>query len=540
MNDNNIPATPASAASGHRLTAWMLAGVMALLFAIWQYWTPVQMDDLWMQAYYNRFADRYGAGTFRAWLEYAEWFRVDSNGRLANYLAPIVTLYVPRWLFAALTGIFVGLLYMLVARLSGLGRRYSPTFQWRWMALVWAASMVLFPWRDHLMLADYALNYVYTTVFDLLFVWAWLTALSRRLGAVTLLSACVAALVGGMMHEGLAVPLLAGCGVVVLMRRFRLPWQAWLLLVLFAFSSLESVTAPGILARAGRDMGFSPVHNTVVMLKSCTLLFLLLAVIALGLWLPRRRHATRRLLVTPPFTLCLAAALVSALLCLLINDASARFGWVAQLSSAIAIGMTIRRTGRLECRFWGGMAMLGAVLVASLMLNVIGEQKQVYHEDEEIRRQLAESADGTVFRDIAALDRYDRILTLALTEHGNWRGAFQIGGYNRIFPDKEYAVLPADMASFAGDVDSRYPGEVGMCRYRNRFIAPMIDHEAFDRRAGKVGTVWLRGTGADGRLVEIWADSWPFRDRCGRQWLYFHSYMNMDDIVRFDFQNVSD
>lgn len=536
MNDNNIPATTASAANGHRLTAWMLAGVMALLFAIWQYWTPVQMDDLWMQAYYNRFADRYGAGTFRAWLEYAEWFRVDSNGRLANYLAPIVTLYVPRWLFAAMTGIFVGLLYMLVVRLSGLGRRYSPTFQWRWMALVWAASMVLFPWRDHLMLADYALNYVYATVFDLLFVWAWLTALSRRLGAVTLLGACVAALVGGMMHEGLAVPLLAGCGVVVLMRRFRLPWQAWLLLVLFAFSSLESVTAPGILARAGRDMGFSPVHNTVVMLKSCTLLLLLLAVIALGLWLPRKRHATRRLLVTPPFVLCLTAAVVSAVFCLVLVDASARFGWLTQILSAIGIGMTVRRTGRLNSRFWGGLALLAAVLTASLLMNVISEQKKVYSENDEIMKSLHSSENGTVFRDIHTLEGMDKITTLALVEYGNWNGAFQIGCVNLVYPEKEYAVVPEGLADFNGNVDTKYPGETGMCGYKGHKLSPMIDHDAFDRRAGKVGTVWLSGVTAVGDTVAIWADSWPFRDRSGRQWLFYRSYMNLDDYVRFDFK----
>lgn len=537
MKDN---VTSHGVAAGRRDTAWLLAGAIALLFAIWQYWTPVQMDDLWMQAYYNRFADRYGAGTFKAWLEYARWFRVDSNGRLANYLAPIVTLYVPRWLFAALTGLCVGALYMLVARLSGLGRRYSPTFQWRWMALVWAASMVLFPWRDHLMLADYALNYVYTTVFDLLFVWAWVTALSRRLGAVTLCGACVAALAGGMMHEGIAVPLLGGCGVVALMRRLRLPWQAWLLLVLFGLATLCSATSPGILARAGRDMGFSPVHNTIVMLKSCTLLFLLLAVTVLGFWLPRKRAATRRLLVTPLFLLCLSAAVLSAVMCLLINDASARFGWVAQLFSAIAIGMTVRRTGRVNSRFWGGIAMLGGVLVTALVLNVISEQKKVYHEDAEIRQKLADSPLGTVFHDVAGLSRNDRIMTLALTEHGNWGGAFQIGGFNKVNPDREYAVLPVDMADFDGDVDRHFAGDVGMCGYRGYFVAPMIDNEAFDRRAGNVGTVWMRGADADGNVVDIWADSWPFRDRSGRLWLFFSSYLDMSEMERFDFLNATD
>ncbi|MDE7119695.1 MAG: hypothetical protein K2O10_03715, partial [Muribaculaceae bacterium] len=84
------------------LALWVLAVAVALLFALWQYWTPVQLDDLWYQAYYLGFADSRSHG-FDSWLDYVAWHRVDSNGRLANYLAPLATLVVPRWLFAALT-----------------------------------------------------------------------------------------------------------------------------------------------------------------------------------------------------------------------------------------------------------------------------------------------------------------------------------------------------------------------------------------------------------------------------------------------------
>lgn len=225
---------------------------------------------------------------------------------------------------------------------------------------------------------------------------------------------------------------------------------------------------------------------------------------------------------------------------MILVDASARFGWLTQIVSVIALGLVCMRTGVLNKRFWGGIALLGAVLTGALLLNVISEQKKVYAEDREILSALHKSSHGTIFKDILKPTGAEKLSTLALVEHGNWNGAFQIGCTNLVFPGREYAVVPAVLADFDGSGLVRIPGDVGMCDYKGQRLSPVVDHPAFDRRVDRIGTVWLSGIDEHGDTVVIWADAWPFRDCNGRQWLFYRSYLDLSNFVKLDFHETVD
>lgn len=513
----------------------MCAAVMGLLFGLWQYWTPVQLDDLWYQAFYRRFAGDGGGGGLAAWLDYAAWHRVDSNGRLANYLAPLATLVVPRWLFAALTGACVGCLLLLVTRLGAWGRAHDRVFSNRWTALVAGASLVFFPWRDCLMYHDYALNYLFSTVVDLLFMWGWLVALRRRLGWPVFLAACVAALVGGMMHEGLAVPMVAACGVVALARRMRLPWQAWVLAALFLLGTMECALAPGIMARASRDLGGDVWLNIWSTLESCSLFFVVVAVTCLGLWLPRRQKATRRLLVSPAFLMCVSNAAVGTVLCCMFFDTAPRFGWVSQVYSAVALGMIVRRSGMMRHRFAGSVALMAMVMGVMVLINTIRVEKRFYEEDSQIRSELGRSPHGTVYRDLERLDFLTKLATADLPGGQVWGSAFQIGGYNKLNPDREYAVVPSVLSEFRGDFDKSLPGDARVGRWRGLWLGHPVESDAFDRRAAMVGQVRLALSIDSGETCHIVADTWSFHTPDGCRWMYYSYYDWPEGVVAVNF-----
>ncbi|MDE7119690.1 MAG: hypothetical protein K2O10_03690, partial [Muribaculaceae bacterium] len=400
---------------------------------------------------------------------------------------------------------------------------------------VWGASLVLFPWRDWLMHHDYVLNYLVATVVDLLFMWVWLAALSRRLGASAFLLGCVAALTGAMMHEGLSVPMVAACCLVVLVRRFGIGWQCWVLLGLFLLGTAECALAPGIMSRAARDLGGDVQARALVVAKGCVLFFVLLACVCAGLAVGRWRKAVRRLARRPAFQMCVVNAFVGMVLCGAFADASVRFGWVTQIYSAIALGMIVRRSGIMHRRSAGSLAVVAGVLAAVVLVNTAAVERRFYIEDVQIRRGLSESAHGTLFHDLDRLSLVERLVTLSLPGGECWGGAFQQGGYNRLHPDRVYAVVPSSLESFDGRFDSVFGGDACIGRWRGMWLGRAVDSDAFDRRGCMAGQVSLRLTMADGEVRPIVADSWLFHTPDGRRWLYYHYYDWPEGVAAINF-----
>lgn len=523
------------------ITEWgrrAVPAVAAVFMALWLAWTPLQADDLAFAHFLDEFIGRAGE-SFSGWVDYAAWYRTDSNGRLANYLAPVVTSCMPGWVFAGLTAVAVAWILYAVARL-GLGKQWRQTGAAA-MLWLWPVALVLWPWRDYLSYPDYALNYVWSTAFGIAFMWLFLGERREargKWGAWWTGAGCLCGLLAGMMHEGIGLPMLAGCGAVALVRRFRLPWQAWLMVLFLAAGTAESALAPGIIARAGREhSAFSPILNGLIMLKHSTLLIVLAGVC--GAMCVRRvwRAMLGEIFRDPVFVMAVGNALGGALICFLFDYATPRYGWVTQVYSTVALGVIAARCGWFKGRrgmFAGGVAFLAGCVLAT---GVIVWQKKFYDEEARLRAALGASPYGTVFSPILTKKNIPLWL-LRIPTGGMWQSTFQHRCYNLRFPrpdGRPWAVVPAGMEGFRPGPEP-LPGVAGAMRYGGYLIGSR-EPEAVEGREFWIPQ--LVATMADGTTVLLGCEVIPFTAGDGRRYVYFGAVELPENTVKVDYEEYN-
>ncbi len=512
---------------------WLISlAMIATAFGLWQWFTPLQIDDLAFQAYFNYFADKAGGHTFGAWLDYSMWYRGDTNGRLANYLAPVATLFLPRWLFAILTGIAVAWIVAATVGLSQQGSNKNPRFTLWLTWIFWPGVLTLWPWRDDLTLPDYALNYIFATAVDLAYLIAWLRAIDRRMPSWWLIWALPAALAGGMMHEGLALPMLGACVIIAITRKMRIPPMAWVLLTVFLAGTLESALSPGIWERARQQSSaFTILGNLTIAVKHCTLLVLLTTICLCMSFTRRRRRNLLAIMRRPAFAICALNALGGALICFLFDYAAPRYGWVSQIYSTICLGMLLheqRHTPSL--RAW---ALALTLYTATWILygGIISWQKDVYDEDKALRAELYTVPSGTVYHDVITKKGMPLWL-LRLPTAGFWGSAFQHACFNLRYRhgNKPFAVLPEAMDGFIS-TDS-IPGSARMTLWNGYYVGA----ERPKTLPGREFREYLFSvTDSSGKTTQVITQGWPFTARDGNIYMFYGRISWMpENAVRID------
>lgn len=508
---------------------------------LWYYYTPLQADDLAFQKYFLDFLDKDGSPV-KAWFEFSNWHRSDSNGRLGDYMGPLVTTYLPRCLFALISGTTLSWIMYVVTEFYRQESAYAGNVSVvAFMMVLWPVVLIFWPLRDFLSYPVYSNNYVWSTAFGIAFVWLFLG--ERReargnWGAWRTGAGCLCGLLAGMMHEGIGLPMLAGCGAVVLVRRFRLPWQAWLMVLFLAAGTAESALAPGIIARAGREhSAFSPILNGLIMLKHSTLLIVLAGVC--GAMCVRRvwRAMLEEIFRDPVFVMAVGNALGGALICFLFDYATPRYGWVTQVYSTVALGVIAARCGWFKGRrgmFAGGVAFLAGCILAT---GVIVWQKKFYDEEVRLRAALGASPYGTVFSPILTKKNIPLWL-LRIPTGGMWQSTFQHRCYNLRFPrpdGRPWAVVPAGMEGFR-PVAEPLPGEVGAMRYGGYLIGSR-EPEAVEGREFWIPQ--LVATLADGTTALLGCEVIPFTAGDGRRYVYFGAVELPENTVKVDYEEYN-
>ena len=149
-----------AAARRNGLLAGSVLAVIAAVYAVIAYIVPLALDDyVFIDTYTNALPDLRSDFSLRRWAAFASIVRCEDNGRLANILSPVSTLFTPKWLYAVITGCVTAALVWLLARLA---KGDKPG--WQLLAAMWAIVLVVMPWRNNLFVADYELNYIYTGV----------------------------------------------------------------------------------------------------------------------------------------------------------------------------------------------------------------------------------------------------------------------------------------------------------------------------------------------------------------------------------------
>lgn len=316
-----------------------------------------------------------------------------SNGRMANFLAPLFLALFPKWLNGVILGCCAALLPLLILKLSRVGER--PLLGVAVIAVVvWA-----FPWWDFMMTVDFALNYSVSTVTVLAAVLLFNNQPAGRSLAVKVMLFVVGG-IAGSMHEALTLPLLVGAGFYVWRNRLwgGFPAATRMLALGFAAGVAVVFLSPGIWSRFGGD--FTPDDPLpLLLLKSIpvTLTGLLLLIVAALIPSSRRRLVS---FLRSSASVWIIASLISAGFCAL-GGIVGRSGWFSQTFALVAI-----------CRWFASEPLSKpsrSVLVAAMMLGAIVALQSVASAVvlcKEGRRMIqaerlyGESTDGVVFLDI--------------------------------------------------------------------------------------------------------------------------------------------
>jgi len=235
-------------------TAWLILAVVAVVYAAMSWLTPLMFDDLLFISSYREITggDAFSLGGYA---EYFMQLRNNDNSRLANEVFPAIILWPgTRVIFNVLTGLMMSMIILLVSRIV--------TSQWTprggLCITIWFALLLTLPWRNNIFVTNYSLNYIYSAVIALSFAIAMLRLLRGRESKLFVAATLLLGLLIGAWHEGFAAPLLGALGVVGCIdgfrsRRVSVPY--WSIIIISALVMLAFALSPGILNRAGRELG---------------------------------------------------------------------------------------------------------------------------------------------------------------------------------------------------------------------------------------------------------------------------------------------
>lgn len=516
----------------------VVTGVITVFFALFSYYTPLAFDDLMFK---YRYLDYTGGEEHFSWsalLDYAKELRANDNGRLSNIICGPLIVLLPHWLLAVTVGVGFALMYTLIVRIGAPGRKVSPYV----LILVFAAGFVLLPFRNHIIVFDYVLNYLFPTLFVLWFVVLICRVYSVRLSKARFLGAILITIIAAMFHEGFSVSVCVALGVFALSRCFRLPLQWWILAVLFGLVTIWVVTAPGVMMRADRELAGRTLRETIVfVITVLPAVSLMLGFFALSFFNRTFRARTRHIFATPALSILAIASVAASVLTLMVNS-DPRSGWPAEVMAmpVLLSFVNFRRFFASRRVRVGAWALLAIVCV--FCGNVIRWQRIYYVQSKEIEQLLDESESGTIFYDIID-PRSTRLGTLFMVTRDQWVLSFHYyclsEDVNR--PRKEYAVVPVALRDFSPDVARPISGTGHLFEY-NGVLA------GYDGKYEREATGWY---GEDSSYTFTTDDGsvYPnhnclrlrFRTPDGKVYMYVYPVVPIEGrIVKADFEGKTE
>lgn len=370
------------------LTALLIAGLYSALSAV----TPLVLDD-WV--FIGVWRDDVSGGyefSFPVWWRFFEFIRGYDNGRLANALAPLSTMFSPwKEIFPYLTGLMMAGIAVLVQKFAG--KRRDGDERIFVLASVWALMIVCLPWRDTLFARDYALNYIWGAVLTLAFLWLLKCRVEGRWkggGAMALL--CLMAVVAGGWHEGFALPTFCGLGLLALIRRFRLPVIFYTVTFLYLAAALVFMLSPGLEGRAQNSLGTQMWR--LIAFRDC--LIVVIDVILFACWLFTTR--SKRLPAVPIVCMGIIAGGYAMGFCT-VNTPRSYF-WAGLAGICLAMWLLLRLLPSLGKNI---LSVSAAFIVAACTAQTVGVivwQERYKKEYDEIIALLEESETGTIKYDM--------------------------------------------------------------------------------------------------------------------------------------------
>ena len=219
--------------------------VIAAGSGLLDYFTPMTGDDL---MFWNALGLHDYTAPDRSTVSFILAHIFGCNGRLFDYMGPIITNLPPRWLSSVLMGAMAGVFFFSVLFAARVPSRRHTAFS---LALL-AVTLAVMPWWDSMYLRVCQFNYPWAAAFCLLFIGFFFRDASAPQGRLRLWALLFLGICAGASHEQAGVALCAAflwwCFVGKRYRRLSLR-RKYMLAGLLA-GSLLSAGAPSIWARA--------------------------------------------------------------------------------------------------------------------------------------------------------------------------------------------------------------------------------------------------------------------------------------------------
>lgn len=448
---------------------WVVMISIATVFALYSYFTPIAFDDLMFRNIYLEYNDGSSEFSFKALYDTACNIREYDNGRLSNILCAIAVIMVPKWLFAILTGIGFSAMYYIMLKIARIERADFTKV----LVITWGASLFLLPFRNHIIICDYILNYLYPSLCILGFILILNRVEKRVLNFVPFVLSCLLSFIAAWFHEGFCVPVCFGLAVFAVYKRFGLTWQWWILCILFGLSAVFVTFAPGTFLRVGKEVnGHDLVEKIKILIFVLPAASLLFAFFIFSVINKRLRFKFKTFWTHQSNMVLVTATFVGALMIVMINSDS-RAGWPSELYAMVIWLGLLSYTGMKFGRKWAIVCFAVFIGLLFFFSNLINWQRKYFIENERIATGMMESTTGTYFYDI--LEPYEsRLSTLFLATRDIWVNCYQF----KVFSDykgyngKEYSVVPKALEDMTLSKATQLDEDGKIFLYKNHLIGP--------------------------------------------------------------------
>lgn len=429
------------------------------------------------------------------------------NGRLFDYMGPVVIDLLPRAVASAVMGVMTGLFFFSVIYSCRLPRQRYQTLS----LIVMGITLAAMPWWDSMYLHVCQFNYLWTTTFCLLFIGIFNrdVASSSRIRSVMVFFLGILA---GGSHEqaGIAMCMAFGVWLVAGSHYRRLSAERRYMLAGLLAGTLMSLLSPGIWHRAVQGgVGQTPCE---LLLSTLPLLSLLLIVIAACAMTTSTRRYLRGL-ADGEWGVTVGLAVFSAII-VMYSRIPGRTGFLPEAAAIVAL---TRMALDIRCRISRPVAATVAVAILVLVsvhfAVSIQQQRRLMHEFEDVKAAYIESADGVVYYDFT--NRYD-VSPLTLYRVKGVADAddyWLLYAMQQAYGDsaKVPVVLPASMEGCLESLtDSLNEGSVTVYTSKPAHTVVTLDDAVLQYYPGPSPRVVTSTRLADGR--EIWVATPRVRD----------------------------
>lgn len=372
--------------------------IVAVGSGVLDYYLPQMGDDL-------RFWNFLGLDAYkipnRQTISFILAHIVGCNGRVFDYMGPVVINLLPGLAAAVVMGLMAGLYYFSVWYAARVPQRGHASFSAALLTLV----LLVTPWWDSLFLRVCQFNYTWGTTFCLLFIAKFFQETSAKPTRLGLFLLCLLGICAGCAHEQTGVAMCAAFFLWTITggRYRKLSLRQKAMLGALLFGALLTVCTPAIWMRAGDNR--APQYLSTLILTTYPAFLALLSLLAALAVFKSGRSFVWRMAKQADWLVMLTAAFVAALIGVY-SGIPGRTGVFTEACSLVLLArMALQVKFRINKAAAGIVCALCLLFITAHFCAAVASQKPMRVQHDQVVNAYKASPDGIVYYDYDG--RYD-------------------------------------------------------------------------------------------------------------------------------------